>query len=252
MAAKKGVMLPPLDDFHYNAERFIESDSKMSDILLATDERNRAVVLKISAVEQRNRADVNRAAIHNAEAWLKQFRHHRGIISLLPISRKAKTQRRSWFARPTYWATLTQWPSKPDFLALEYLAGDSLKSFVGNKRLGIELSLWIAHHIARSLAYIHKQNCVHRDIKPENILFRLPPTDRPDSAGVLPVIIDFGVAARRGEQKLVSGSRLWMAPELQDAYGRDPLAVEPAWDVYALGLILCYMLTGPPPQAQRV
>ena len=39
-----------------------------------------------------------------------------------------------------------------------------------------------------------------------------------------------------------------MAPELQAAYEQSPLPVDPAWDVYALGLILCYMITGRRPR----
>ncbi len=85
---------------------------------------------------------------------------------------------------------------------------------------------------------------MHRDIKPENILFRVLPAADANVEQTLPILIDFGVAAHIGEAKLVSGSRLWMAPELQEAYERHPLAVDPAWDIYALGLILCYMLTG--------
>ena len=62
------------------------------------------------------------------------------------------------------------------------------------------------------------------------------------------MLVDFGVAAGRGEHRLVSGSRLWMAPELQEAYEQSPLPVDPAWDVYALGLILCYMISGRRPR----
>ena len=39
-----------------------------------------------------------------------------------------------------------------------------------------------------------------------------------------------------------------MAPELQEAYEQSPLPVDPAWDVYALGLILCYMISGRRPR----
>ena len=37
-----------------------------------------------------------------------------------------------------------------------------------------------------------------------------------------PILIDFGVAAQAGEAKLVSGSRLWMAPEIQAAFAQTP------------------------------
>ena len=136
---------------------------------------------------------------------------------------------------------------------MEYLAGGSLRDIIGAHPLDIDAALWIAYHLAQSLAYIHHQGCVHRDIKPENILFRSLPADGGTNGNkqlgqLRPVLVDFGVAAARGEPKLVSGSRLWMAPELQAAYEQSPLPVDPAWDVYALGLILCYMITGRRPR----
>ena len=248
---KQGQHLPALDGLEYKAQRFLDSGSKMSEILLAVDRKKRPVILKIACVDQRARAEVNRQAIQTTIDWLQRLGVYAGIIRLRPIAFKGASRLRAWFTPPTYSATLQEWPGQPEFLVMDYLPGGSLRDFVGDKRLDIELALWIAHHIARALAYIHERSCVHRDIKPENILFRVLPTAGANTEQTLPILIDFGVAARIGEAKLVSGSRLWMAPELQEAYERHPLPVDPAWDIYALGLILCYMLTGRRPRQKN-
>lgn len=241
---------PSLGDLNYKAHRFLETDSKMSDILLVSDRRQRPLILKIARVDQRARADVNREAIKNTVNWLQALQPYRGLITMHALERKGMSPLRAWFGQPAYYTVLHQWPGTPECLVMEYISGGSLSEFVGNKRLSVNLALWIVHYIARTLAYIHRHGCVHRDLKPENILFHVFP-DSVNNPKAIPILIDFGVAARAGEEKFVSGSRLWMAPELQEAYELRPLPVDPAWDVYALGLILCYLLTGRRPRRKN-
>ncbi len=255
-SAAPAVSIPPLDDYAYQVQRFIETDSKMSDVLLAVTAQGRPVVLKIARVDQRARAEVNREAIQNSVLWLQRLGRHEGLVQLYPIAYKRLGSERARNDEPVFCATLRQWAGEPEFLVMEYLEGGSLREVVGAHPLSLDVTLWIAHQLAASLDYVHQQGCVHRDIKPENILFRgpLPGRERgAKTAGqqldqIQPVLVDFGVAAGRGEHRLVSGSRLWMAPELQEAYEQSPLPVDPAWDVYALGLILCYMISGRRPR----
>jgi serine/threonine protein kinase len=254
--AAPAVSIPPLDDYDYQVQRFIETDSKMSDVLLAVTAQQRPVVLKIARVDQRARAEVNREAIQNSVLWLQRLGRHEGLVQLYPIAYKRSGSERAREEEPVFCATLRQWAGEPEFLVMEYLEGGSLREVVGARPLSLDLTLWITHQLAASLDYVHQQGCVHRDIKPENILFRGPPPacDRGAKATgqqldqFRPVLVDFGVAAGRGEHRLVSGSRLWMAPELQEAYEQSPLPVDPAWDIYALGLILCYMISGRRPR----
>jgi hypothetical protein len=254
--AVPAVSIPPLDDYDYQVQRFIETDSKMSDVLLAVTAQQRPVVLKIARVDQRARAEVNRQAIQNSVAWLQRLGRHAGLVQLYPIACKLPGGERTDKAEPVFCATLRQWAGEPEFLVMEYLEGGSLRDVVGAHPLSLDIALLITHQLAESLDFIHRQGCVHRDIKPENILFRGSPTVRGRDAKatsrqldqIRPVLVDFGVAAGRGERRLVSGSRLWMAPELQEAYEQSPLPVDPAWDVYALGLILCYMISGRRPR----
>lgn len=237
---------PTLDlgDLDYRVQGLLATDSKMSEILLATDRKGQTVILKIACVQQRVRAETNRRAIHNSVLWLQQLRDHAGIAQLQPIRRKGQHGPRAWMTPPTFVATLPAWPEQPDFLITEYLVGGTLSSFVGKRPLPVDLALTLAYDLAQTVAYLHEHQCVHRDLKPENVLFRTPPVHTATPGTLQPVLIDFGVAARIGEPKLISGSRLWMAPELQEASEKSLLPVDPAWDVYALGLICCYMLSG--------
>lgn len=235
---------PDLGDLDYRVQGLLATDSKMSEILLATDRKGQTVVFKIAGVQQRVRAEANRRAIHNSVLWLQEMRDHAGIAQVQPIRYKSQRGLRSWFTAPTFVATLPDWPGQPDFMISEYLAGGTLSSFVGKRPLPVDTAIALAYALAQTVAYLHEHQCVHRDLKPENVLFRTPPAQTAAPETLQPVLIDFGVAARVGESKLIAGSRLWMAPELQEANEKIPRPVDPTWDVYALGLICCYLLSG--------
>ncbi|MCB9593134.1 MAG: protein kinase [Sandaracinaceae bacterium] len=90
--------------------------------------------------------------------------------------------------------------------------------------------------LARALGALHAVGIRHQDIKPENVLL----TRLPGEEGILPVLIDLGVAAEECETML-GGTPLYFAPEVaarftsNGAFGPD---VGPAADVFALALSL--------------
>jgi len=86
--------------------------------------------------------------------------------------------------------------------------------------------------VADALRYAHAKGIVHRDIKSSNILV--------DARGA-PYIIDFGVASRPGEQ-VTGGSKVNASP--QQLAGA---AASPADDIYALGVLICELVSGTPP-----
>jgi serine/threonine protein kinase len=130
------------------------------------------------------------------------------------------------------------------WLVMEYLRGDTLDDVVAQKGpLPIPDMLEVARQLLHGLECAHRQSLVHRDLKPENIFIAQPRrTDVPFTVKIL----DFGIAkwAQDARQKSknseVLGSPFWMAPEQLQA-GAD---ISPATDVWAVGLIVFWALTG--------
>jgi serine/threonine protein kinase len=97
----------------------------------------------------------------------------------------------------------------------------------------------VALQIARALKYAHDAAVVHRDVKPGNILF--------PNVGHEVWVSDFGLSfdltaeERNTPVDEVVGPRLFIAPELTEYGVHD---VKPAADIYSLGQLIFYMLTG--------
>ncbi|MDQ3265881.1 MAG: SUMF1/EgtB/PvdO family nonheme iron enzyme [Myxococcota bacterium] len=125
------------------------------------------------------------------------------------------------------------------FLALEYLDGESLRQRMTRQRPTLAESLQIVRAIAEAIAEAHRRGVVHADLKPENVL--LPRDGRVR-------VVDFGLARHvGGDPTATSGTPAYMAPERWRGAAPDP-----AFDLWALGVILHELLTGrrPLPDAQ--
>jgi serine/threonine-protein kinase len=137
----------------------------------------------------------------------------------------------------------------PPYLVLEYCVGGSLSERVETQGpLPVGEVARIARGVADALSCAHALGIVHRDLKPENVLF--------DSQGN-PRIADFGlgkVVAERislslsqGSHTGVAGTPVYMAPEQEWPGGK----VDGRTDLFALGKLIWFMLTGETPRTLR-
>ena len=128
------------------------------------------------------------------------------------------------------------------YIVMEYIEGRSLQSVLAEKEgLGLDRSVNITMQILKSLNEAHQRGIIHRDLKPSNILLRNVIGEH-DFVKVL----DFGIAKRSCSlvPKLtvdgkILGTPQYIAPELYT--GHAPTASS---DIYAIGLMLAYMITG--------
>ena len=130
------------------------------------------------------------------------------------------------------------------WLVMELLRGDTLE---GHVEAHGPMSRGSLRECARQLKHVleqaHTLGLVHRDLKPENLF--LAAARRQDVPFTLK-ILDFGIAKWAQEAKgtlknsQMLGSPLWMAPEQL----RPGATISPATDVWALGLIAYFLLTG--------
>lgn len=130
------------------------------------------------------------------------------------------------------------------YYTMELLQGETLRALISREGpQPFERAAYLTEQAARALAEAHARGMVHRDVKPENILVAT-------HGGELDFVkvLDFGIARIADATRHVTGAgaRLgtpsFMSPE--QAAGRP---VDLRTDVYALGAVLYFMLTGQPP-----
>jgi eukaryotic-like serine/threonine-protein kinase len=135
-------------------------------------------------------------------------------------------------------------PEGAPYMVMEYLSGDDLEGLVSRRG---PLPVWEAAdfglQVLDAIAEAHSQGIIHRDLKPANVF-------RAWGADDLPVVkvLDFGVAKAADGMystatNTVMGSPAFMAPEQIVSSKR----VDERADIYSIGAILYFLLTGKPP-----
>ena len=124
------------------------------------------------------------------------------------------------------------------FIVTEYIEGDTLEKYFKKKKFEFtELqAALIMNQIANGVKYLHKYGIVHRDLKPDNIM-----VTQQNNIDIIK-IMDFGLSKIiSSHEKVVDGygTLSYVAPEvlLRTPYNKEV-------DIWSLGIILFYMLTG--------
>src|SRR6201987_603917 len=135
------------------------------------------------------------------------------------------------------------------YIAMEYVAGETLDQVIGEKGLRIRDVLKYAIQIADALAAAHAAGIVHRDLKPSNVIVT--------PQGIVK-ILDFGLAklneageadafaetlhgegAPLTEEGTILGTVAYMSPEQADGKKVDSRS-----DVFSFGSVVYEMATG--------
>ncbi len=137
------------------------------------------------------------------------------------------------------------WQQERLFCVSEFIPGGNLSQYVseaGEPALAPPVVGGLVAEALAGLVAMHQQGCIHRSLKPENILLRPREGKRPQ-----PVLADFSLAysyekyggtiAHMGEY---ARAIMYMPPEQVLSFR----SAQPSVDVYAMGVILYYLLTG--------
>jgi len=125
-------------------------------------------------------------------------------------------------------------------LCMEFVRGKTLADIVrGQGRLSAAEAVLIGEDLCRALSAVHRAGFIHRDVKAKNVM-------RDDNGRI--VLMDFGTG--RSSDALSkndrAGTPLYMAPEVIED-GQQSMRS----DVYSLGVLLYYLVTGEYPVNAR-
>ena len=134
------------------------------------------------------------------------------------------------------------------YFVMEYVEGRSLADVMKEKHiLPLEFAVSVASQIAVALYSAHGKGIIHRDLKPENILLTTK-----DNVYPFVKIVDFGISKILQDdvtpderfRTLTKSGAIFGTPEYMSPEQAAGESVEPASDIYSLGVIMYEMLTG--------
>ena len=134
------------------------------------------------------------------------------------------------------------------FLVMEYVEGEPLGSFIASHSVDVMERIRLFLKICDAVRHAHQKGVIHRDLKPSNIIVQLLDDH------LVPKVIDFGLAKWLLPQESgitidsgplrVLGTLPYVCPELLQ---NEIPEVDIRSDVYALGMLFYFMMTGQNP-----
>lgn len=126
------------------------------------------------------------------------------------------------------------------YLVMDLVQGLPITEFCDRRRLSIADRLRLFVKVCAPVAYAHEKLIVHRDIKPSNVLV---------SSYGEPKLVDFGISkilAYENSETTIEQTRgpTLMTPEYASPEQVRGERVEPASDIYSLGVLLYELLCG--------
>jgi WD40 repeat protein/serine/threonine protein kinase len=126
------------------------------------------------------------------------------------------------------------------YFSMGYIEGGNLESQMRDGPLTPPVAAALVESVAEAVAYAHARGIIHRDLKPANVLL--------DKDGQ-PRVTDFGLARHlhADDRVTVSGQVVGTPNFMPPEQATGSADVGPPADIYALGALLYYLLTGRPP-----
>jgi len=162
-----------------------------------------------------------------------KFYAHRGGLDWSLLSREVEKLAFLFADRYVVQLIGVGWNAEPPYYVMEYLEQGSLAKRLEHGPLPVVEAVEIFRDVAVGLVHAHGKGVLHCDLKPGNVLL-----DQDNK----PRLADFGQSRLSHEQAPALGTLFYMAPEQADL----DAVPDARWDVYALGSLLCCMLTGRP------
>jgi serine/threonine-protein kinase len=139
-----------------------------------------------------------------------------------------------------YAETVEEDGTRHPLLVTELVEGSNLGIRLKQGPLEPQQALTVCAQVAEALAAAHRAGVVHRDVKPGNVMLTVYGAK----------LLDFGISRRDSDTDLTGnvliGTPACMAPEQWRSR-----SAQPASDVYALGCLLYWCLSGRAPYADR-
>ena len=171
---------------------------------------------------------------NNGRQVALEFYHRRGGLDWALLSREVEKLRHLFSDRHVVQLFAVGWDADPPYYVMEHMENGSLEELVRKGPLPVDKALELFREVAVGLVHAHGKGILHCDLEPANILL-----DQ-DSK---PRLADFGHARLTNESSPSLGTLFYMAPEQADLQA----VPDVRWDVYALGAMMYFMLTGEPP-----